>query len=72
MIFVYKCENVFVLPGVPQYFEMKMTTIVDCFLEPNEIQVEKQLYLDIDETDILTALDSTVSRFKNVKIGSYP
>ena len=38
---ILQCENVFILPGVPQYFEKKMSVITEHFLSGHAIAVAK-------------------------------
>jgi molybdopterin-biosynthesis enzyme MoeA-like protein len=38
---ILQCENVFILPGVPQYFEQKMAVIADHFLTGHAMAVAK-------------------------------
>ena len=38
---ILQCENVFILPGVPQFFEGKMDTIVAHFLGQRPLYTRK-------------------------------
>jgi FAD synthetase len=73
---VLRCDNIFVLPGVPQFFEDKMNLIAKHFIEPrkeNYRPVVKRIVLDLEERSMVGTLDGVVDKFKDrVKIGSYP
>lgn len=44
---IVQCENVFILPGVPQFFEQKMDTIVAHFLGKRSLFTRK-IVLGVD------------------------
>lgn len=44
---ILQCENVFILPGVPQFFEQKMDTIVAHFLGKRSLYTRK-IVLGVD------------------------
>lgn len=68
---ILQCENVFVLPGVPQFFEEKMGTICEHFLEGREVFSAK-VALAVEESTFASKLNSIVNRFPTVAFGSYP
>eukprot|EP00611_Tribonema_gayanum_P019868 TRINITY_DN352_c3_g1_i2.p2 TRINITY_DN352_c3_g1~~TRINITY_DN352_c3_g1_i2.p2 ORF type:complete len:183 (+),score=92.88 TRINITY_DN352_c3_g1_i2:724-1272(+) len=68
---ILQCENVFILPGVPQYFETKLGVIVEHFLSGHDVFVAK-LVLSADEFEIVSQLDAAVAQHPSVTFGSYP
>ena len=52
---ILQCENVFILPGVPQFFEQKMDTIVTHFLGHCPLYTRK-IVLGVDEVEIVEPL----------------
>lgn len=84
---ILQCENVFVLPGVPQYFANKITLIMKYFLPAGIVSggndadgrrserkclEKRKIILDIEEREFLSQIDHLVANHPNVKIGSYP
>jgi len=70
---VLMCGNVYVLPGVPSFFEQKMDTIVDHFLNHSPIYTRK-VVLEVDEVEIVEPLNRAVAEFEKqgCVFGSYP
>ncbi|EWM21421.1 fad synthetase [Nannochloropsis gaditana] len=70
---ILMCGNVYVLPGVPSFFEAKMDTIVDHFLNHFPIYTRK-IVLGLDEVEIVEALNQAVAHFEpeGCVFGSYP
>ncbi|CAM9096616.1 unnamed protein product, partial [Phaeothamnion confervicola] len=68
---ILQCENVFILPGVPQFFERKMSAIVDHFLNRRPLH-RKKMVLSADEFEIVEQLDAAVAAHPTVTFGSYP
>lgn len=67
-------DNVFVLPGIPVFFERSFSTWMDN-LDPGAVQktLTAALFVDLDEVNITGALNSVVPLFKDrVTFGSYP
>ncbi|CAM9373669.1 unnamed protein product, partial [Choristocarpus tenellus] len=62
---------VFILPGVPQFFQSKMNVIAEHFLD-HRLMHRKKLVLRADEFLIVTQLDEAVSAHPGVTFGSYP
>ena len=60
---ILQCNNVFVLPGVPEFFSDKMTTIAEHFIEHRKTLVGRKILLRIEEKDIVGALDAAVAAF---------
>eukprot|EP01032_Pedospumella_encystans_P020558 gene20558-23351_t len=69
---VLQCENIFVLPGIPQFFADKMKLIVQHFLPKNKKPVVRKIVLDLEERNLVSLLDALVAEHNEVKFGSYP
>ncbi len=69
---VLQCENIFVLPGIPQFFADKMKLIVQHFLPKNKKPVVRKIVLDLEERSLVSLLDALVAEHNEVKFGSYP
>jgi molybdopterin-biosynthesis enzyme MoeA-like protein len=69
---VLQCHNIFVLPGVPQFFEQKIENVakyLSCQLERSEAY---KVVLLVDEDSIVPILNRVVENHPDVCIGSYP
>lgn len=64
-------ENVFVLPGLPRIFEMKMQVLRQQ-LAGDAPFLSRALYTLCRETELAEALDRVAFEHKEVAIGSYP
>ena len=64
-------ENVWILPGVPEVFRMKLATLRAWVKGPRPF-VTRALVLNRDEVDLKDALDVVVAAHPSVSIGSYP
>jgi len=64
-------ENVWILPGVPEVFRMKLATLRSWVVGPRPF-VTRALVLKDDEVDLKEALDAVVAAHPEVSIGSYP
>ncbi len=64
-------ENVWILPGVPEVFRMKLGTLRSWVKGPQPF-VTRALVLSRDEVDLKDALDAVVTAHPTVTIGSYP
>lgn len=69
---VLQCKNIFVLPGVPQYFEKKIQTLAVYLSTEMERGDTFKVVLSIDENSIVPILNDVVERHSNVSFGSYP
>jgi hypothetical protein len=69
---VLQCDNIFVLPGIPQFFASKMHLIVKYFIQKNKKLEIRKIVLDLEERMLVSVLDLLVVEHKDVKIGSYP
>ncbi len=63
--------NVFVLPGVPEIFRMRLDTIREHVRGPRAF-VSKAVFLKLDEPELTPTLDAVVAAHPLVEIGSYP
>ncbi|CEM06680.1 unnamed protein product [Vitrella brassicaformis CCMP3155] len=68
---ILQCENVFILPGVPEFFRKKVEIICRHFLTSNPI-FAKRVVLRAVEEKIAAHLDATVEEHQEVTFGSYP
>ena len=55
---ILQCENVFVLPGVPQFFEQKLGTICDHFLTKRQIYMSK-IAIAVEEVGVCVCVRTT-------------
>lgn len=64
-------ENVWILPGVPEVFRMKLAALRACIVGPRPF-LSRALVLKLDEVDLKDSLDAVVAAHPLVSIGSYP
>jgi molybdopterin-biosynthesis enzyme MoeA-like protein len=65
-----KCENLYVLPGIPQLFEQKFLALRERFAAaPYVLRV---VYTRAGEGAIAEHLDATLAAFPELLLGSYP
>jgi molybdopterin-biosynthesis enzyme MoeA-like protein len=64
-------KNVWVLPGVPEIFKLKMPLVRDD-LGSDTPFISMAVFTDLDEGQIKDLLDRTVAAHASVEIGSYP
>jgi molybdenum cofactor synthesis domain-containing protein len=64
-------RNVWVMPGVPELFRMKLMIVREHLIGPHRI-FSRALFTHMEETDLKPLLDLTVMRHPQVEIGSYP
>jgi len=69
---VLQVNNVFVLPGIPQFFASKMNIIADSMLIAREVPVIRRVLLSVEECTVVSSVDDVVKQHSNVKLGSYP
>jgi molybdenum cofactor synthesis domain-containing protein len=67
---IMRCEDVFLLPGVPQLFRLQLETVLRG-LTGARIHLWA-LYLSVGEGAIAAVLDEVSARFADVAMGSYP
>ncbi|MFO0629951.1 MAG: molybdopterin-binding protein [Polyangiales bacterium] len=64
--------NVFVLPGVPEIFRLKLAALADR-LRGDEAPFEsRSVYCTLEEAELRPHLDAVVAAFPDVFVGSYP
>ncbi|MBI4617034.1 MAG: competence/damage-inducible protein A [Planctomycetes bacterium] len=67
---LFRVENVYILPGIPELFERCFAAIAERFRgRPFHVS---RVYTILDEAAIAELLDRTQRRFAEVAIGSYP
>jgi molybdenum cofactor synthesis domain-containing protein len=64
-------HNVWVLPGLPELFKLKMLTVAR-FLGGDSPYLSRSVYTNMDEGTLKPLLDAVVAAFPQVDIGSYP
>jgi molybdopterin-biosynthesis enzyme MoeA-like protein len=69
---ILQCKNVFVLPGVPQFFTAKLDTIATHFLRGATPVVSRRIRLAVNEEAIVSPLNEIVGAHPDVQFGSYP
>ena len=67
---VLSCQDVFMLPGVPDLFRAQLETVLLRF--PSAPLTTAVLYLSASEPEIARALDTVALAMPHVPIGSYP
>lgn len=67
---VLAADNVFMLPGVPKYFEAQLMTVLEGL--PKSQVFSAVLYLSANEAEIAEVLDRVALSLPQVAIGSYP
>lgn len=66
-------KNVFVLPGIPQVFQMKLGAVRSKLRGMNaRAYVTHSVYTDMDEGHLKPLLDAVVAKFPDIEVGSYP
>jgi FAD synthetase len=70
---VLQCSNVFVLPGVPEFFATKIGLVAD-YVSSDELERSTvyKVVLSVDETAIVSILNAAVIEHPEVSFGSYP
>jgi molybdenum cofactor synthesis domain-containing protein len=64
-------ENVWILPGVPEVFRMKLATLRAHLKGPSPF-LSRALVLTLEEVELKDSLDAVVAAHPEVSIGSYP
>ena len=64
-------RNVWVLPGVPELFRMKLGVVREHLQGPAPI-ISRSLFSHMEETELKPMLDRVVAQHQAVEIGSYP
>jgi molybdopterin-biosynthesis enzyme MoeA-like protein len=69
---VLQCKNIFVLPGVPEFFAQKIENVAAYLSCQLERTTALKVVLKVDENSIVPILNEVVENHPNVSIGSYP
>ena len=69
---VLQCQNIFILPGVPQFFAQKIENVAKYLSCQLERSTAYKVVLQVDENSIVPILNQVVANHPNVSIGSYP
>jgi molybdopterin-biosynthesis enzyme MoeA-like protein len=69
---VLQCKNIFVLPGVPEFFAQKIENVAAYLRCQLERTAALKVVLKVDENSIVPILNQVVENHPNVSIGSYP
>jgi len=69
---VLQCRNVFILPGVPEFFAKKIENVAAYLSSQLERSLAYKVVLSVDEPSIVDVLNRAVKKHPNVSFGSYP
>lgn len=64
-------KNVYVLPGVPEIFRMRLDAVRQHLQGPRPF-VSRAVFLNLDEPELTPTLNQVVAAHPDVEIGSYP
>lgn len=64
-------KNVWVLPGIPEVFRMKLPIIQE-HIKSDRPFITRAVFTKMDEPDLKALLDQLVQKYAEVEIGSYP
>jgi molybdopterin-biosynthesis enzyme MoeA-like protein len=64
-------RNVWLLPGIPEVFKMKLAHVRDRFGGGRPF-VSRAVYTKLDEGELKPLLDAVVASHPSVEVGSYP
>jgi molybdenum cofactor synthesis domain-containing protein len=64
-------KNVWILPGVPEIFRMKLAVVRERMRGPQPF-VSRAVFTKLDEADLKPLLDRIVAAHPSVEVGSYP
>lgn len=67
-----RLRNVWLMPGVPEIFRMKLPVVVAKIGSAGAGFVSRAVFTKMDEGDLKPLLDDVVARFPDVGVGSYP
>jgi molybdopterin-biosynthesis enzyme MoeA-like protein len=68
---VVRLRNVWMLPGIPEIFRMKLAVLATR-LPRGVAYISEAVTTDREESDIKPLLDAVVEAFPDVTVGSYP
>lgn len=69
---VLQCRNIYVLPGVPQFFASKIGLVANHLSSEMHRSEVYKVVLCVDETSIVNILNTVISNHPYVSFGSYP
>ena len=69
---VLQCRNIFILPGVPEFFSKKIEALASYLSSQLKRSATYKLVLSVDEGSIVDALNAAVESHPHVSFGSYP
>ena len=69
---VLQCRNVFILPGVPEFFAKKIENVAAYLSSQLERSIVYKIVLSVDEQSIVDILNNAVKNHPKVSMGSYP
>lgn len=69
---ILQCRNIFVLPGVPQFFAAKIELVAAHLSAELDRSEHYKVVLRVDESSIVDALNKVVTNHPTVSFGSYP
>ena len=70
---ILQCQNIYILPGVPQFFSKKIEALAPHLSEPDNFDcVSSKIVLSVDEVSVVPMLNKVVEDHPHVSIGSYP
>jgi len=69
---VLQCRNVFILPGVPEFFAKKIENVATYLSSQLERSIVYKIVLSVDEQSIVDILNNAVKNHPKVSMGSYP
>ena len=70
---VLQCRNIFILPGVPEFFANKIGLVAE-YVSSDELERSAvyKVVLSVDEAAIVSILNAAVGEHPEVTFGSYP
>jgi molybdenum cofactor synthesis domain-containing protein len=68
---VTQMKNVWVLPGIPEIFRMKLS-IIEPLLGADEPYLSRAVFTNLDEGTLKPLIDAVVAAYPAVDVGSYP
>ncbi len=69
---VLQCRNIFILPGVPEFFAKKIENVATYLSSQLERSIVMRIVLNVDEQCIVEVLNEAVKNHPKVSMGSYP
>jgi FAD synthetase len=69
---ILQCRNIFVLPGVPEFFAKKIKHVASYLSSQLERSAAYKIVLSVDEPSIVDILNDAVRNHPKVSFGSYP